>query len=167
MALTDLSAVERTRELKMIYQLLKKSVKRHLEETMPLVEQISEVNIMEKPTPEVRELGEIILHMLRSMEFYMRGVATGQWESLPYSLETYDSAEAIIKLAHEVFERVNTLNRIVSSSDMNRIIDSFSQPATVSEIILEMLEHSIHHRGQMTVYYRLLGIIPEKIQYIV
>ena len=151
----------------MIYEILKKSVKRHLEETMPLIEQLTEVNIMEKPTPETRELGEVILHMLRSLEFYMRGVVTGQWDSLPYSLETYDSSEAIIQLAHEVFERVNTFNRLVSSIDMNRTINSFSRPATVSEIILEMLEHSIHHRGQITVYYRLLGIAPEKILYIV
>lgn len=151
----------------MIYQLLKKSVKRHLEETMPLIEQVTEVNIMERPASEARQLGEVILHMLRSLEFYMRGVATGQWESLTYSLETYDSPEAIIQLAREVFERVSAFNRVVSSSDMNRTINSFSRPATVSEIILEMLEHSIHHRGQITVYYRLLGITPEKIQYIV
>lgn len=151
----------------MIYELLKESIMRHLEETMPLIEQLSKVDIMEKPAPEARELGEVVLHMLRSMEFYMKGVATGEWESLPYSLETYDSAEAIIQLAHEVFERVSAFNRVISSSDMNRTVDSFSRPATVSEIILEMLEHSIHHRGQITVYYRLLGIKPVPISYIV
>jgi len=151
----------------MIYELLKESITRHLEETMPLIEQLSKVDIMEKPAPEARELGEVVLHMLRSMEFYMKGVATGEWESLPYSLETYDSAEAIIQLAHEVFERVSAFNRVISSSDMNRTVDSFSRPATVSEIILEMLEHSIHHRGQITVYYRLLGIKPVPISYIV
>ena len=151
----------------MIYQLLKQSVTRHFEETMPLIEQLSEVDIMGRPSPEARELGEVVLHMLRSMEFYMRGVATGEWKPLPYSLETYDSAEAIIQLAHEVFDRVSAFNRIISSGDMSRIIDSFSRPATVSEVILEMLEHSIHHRGQMTVYYRLLGIKPVPISYIV
>ena len=151
----------------MTYQLLKKSVKRHLEETMPLIEQISEANIMEKPTQETRELGEIVLHMLRSIEFYMRGVATGQWDPLPYTLETYDSAEAIIQLAHEVFEKASVFNRIISWSDMNRTIDLFSRSATVSDLIMEMLEHSIHHRGQITVYYRLLGLDPQKIEYII
>ncbi|MCK4567807.1 MAG: hypothetical protein KAU48_10925 [Candidatus Thorarchaeota archaeon] len=34
-------------------------------------------------------------------------------------------------------------------------------------MILEMLEHSIHHRGQITAYYRLLGISPVLILYIV
>ncbi|MHA1637067.1 MAG: DinB family protein [Candidatus Thorarchaeota archaeon] len=30
-----------------------------------------------------------------------------------------------------------------------------------------MLEHSIHHRGQLTVYLRLLGVEPENIEYII
>ncbi|MHA2026529.1 MAG: DinB family protein [Candidatus Thorarchaeota archaeon] len=30
-----------------------------------------------------------------------------------------------------------------------------------------MLEHSIHHRGQLTVYFRLLGVKPEVITYII
>ncbi|TFG31008.1 DinB family protein [Candidatus Thorarchaeota archaeon] len=151
----------------MIYQLLKNSFKRHLEETLPLIEQLSEVDITEKLTPETRELGEVVLHLLRSIEFYMKGIVTGQWEPLPYTLETYDSAEAIIRLANDVFDRVDTFNRIISTSDMDRTIDSFSRPVTVSELVLEMLEHSIHHRGQITVYYRLLGVAPKKIPYIV
>ncbi|MHA2462691.1 MAG: DinB family protein [Candidatus Thorarchaeota archaeon] len=33
-------------------------------------------------------------------------------------------------------------------------------------MLLELIEHSIHHRGQITVYYRLLGIKPAHIPYI-
>lgn len=151
----------------MPYKLLRDSLKRHLEETLPLIEQLVEVDIMSRPVPHGRELGEVVLHLIRSIEFYMRGVATNQWESLPYSLETYDSAEAIIQLARDVFERVKVYVSIISSSDIERTIKLFSRPVSVAEIVLEMLEHSIHHRGQITVYYRLLGISPKPIQYIV
>ena len=134
---------------------------------MPLIEQLVEVNVMSKPYSEGREMGEVILHLVRSLEYYMKGITTNQWEALPYTLEKYDSAEAIIELATEVFMRVDVYVNMISSSDLGRKIESFNRPATVSELILEMIEHSIHHRGQITVYYRLLGIAPTPITYII
>ena len=134
---------------------------------MPLIEQLVEVNVMSKPYSEGREMGEVILHLVRSLEYYMKGITTNQWEALPYTLEKYDSAEAIIELATEVFMRVDVYVNLISSSDLGRKIESFNRPATVSELILEMIEHSIHHRGQITVYYRLLGIVPSTIPYII
>ena len=97
----------------------------------------------------------------------MKGIATNQWEALPYTLEKYDSAEAIIELAAEVFMRVDVYVNMISSIDLGRKIESFNRSATVSELILEMIEHSIHHRGQITVYYRLLEITPSSISYII
>ena len=151
----------------MIYKILTNAVKRHLEETLPLIQQLVEVNVMSKPYAEGREIGEVILHMVRSVEYYMRGITTNQWEALPYTLEKYDSAEAIIELATNVFEQVTVYANLTSSSDLGRKIESFSRPTTVAELILEMIEHSIHHRGQITVYYRLLGIRPTPIPYII
>jgi uncharacterized damage-inducible protein DinB len=149
------------------YNILISAVKRHLKETMPLIEQLVEINVMSKPYPGGREIGEVILHLVRSAEYYMKGIATNQWEALPYTLEKYDSAEAIIELAAEVFMRVDVYVNMISSIDLGRKIESFNRSATVSELILEMIEHSIHHRGQITVYYRLLGITPSSISYII
>ncbi|MCK4972898.1 MAG: hypothetical protein KAS52_06225, partial [Candidatus Heimdallarchaeota archaeon] len=46
-------------------------------------------------------------------------------------------------------------------------VDLFNRVATKKEILLEMLEHSIHHRGQLSVYFRLLSINPPGILYII
>ncbi|MHA2426364.1 MAG: DinB family protein [Candidatus Thorarchaeota archaeon] len=151
----------------MLYEFLKETVERHLDETLPLIEQLTEVDIMSQPTPGVREIGEVVLHLIRSLEYYMQGIVKNQWESLPYTLEKYDSAESIINLTKDVFERVKQYMNIIPSMDLSRVIDSFNRPATVGEIILEMVEHSIHHRGQITVYYRLLDIKPNSIPYII
>jgi uncharacterized damage-inducible protein DinB len=150
-----------------LYEFLKETVERHLDETLPLIEQLTEVDIMSQPTPGVREIGEVVLHLIRSLEYYMQGIVKNQWESLPYTLEKYDSAESIINLTKDVFERVKQYMNIIPSMDLSRVIDSFNRPATVGEIILEMVEHSIHHRGQITVYYRLLDIKPNSIPYII
>jgi len=77
------------------------------------------------------------------------------------------NAESIIQLAEDVFDKVKMYTNLLIVGDMGRTIKSFNRPATVEEIILEMLEHSIHHRGQITVYYRLLGVDPKPIPYII
>ena len=104
---------------------------------------------------------------MRSLEYYAKGITTNQWEALPYYIETYDSAESIIELAKNVFESVKVYTSLISLSDIGRSINTFKRPATVADLILEMIEHSIHHRGQITAYYRLLGISPVSIPYIV
>ena len=151
----------------MIYKILIEAVKRHLEETLPLIEQLTEINVLSRPIEGGREIGEVVLHLVRSLEYYTKGITTNQWEALPYSIETYDSAESIIELAKNVFESVKVYTSLISPSDIGRSINSFNRPATVADLILEMLEHSIHHRGQITAYYRLLGISPVSIPYIV
>jgi uncharacterized damage-inducible protein DinB len=151
----------------MLYKILRDSVRRHLNETLPLIEQLLDIDVMSKPIAGAREIGEVVLHLLRSLEYYMKGVVTNQWDPLPYFLETYDSAESIIQLARDVFDRVKMYTNLLIVGDLGRTIKSFNRPATVGEIILEMLEHSIHHRGQITVYYRLLGITPAPISYII
>ena len=143
------------------------AVKRHLEETLPLIEQLKDVNVLSRPIPDGREIGEVVLHLVRSLEYYTKGITTNQWEALPYYIENYDSAESIIELAKNVFESVKVYTSLVSPTDLGRPINSFNRPATVADLILEMIEHSIHHRGQITAYYRLLGISPVSIPYIV
>ncbi len=151
----------------MIYKILIDAIKRHLDETLPLIEQLTEINVMSTPIPDGRKIGEVVLHLVRSLEYYTKGITTNQWDALPYNIETYDSAESIIELAKNVFESVKVYTSLISLSDIGRSINSFKRPATVADLILEMLEHSIHHRGQITAYYRLLGISPVLILYIV
>lgn len=151
----------------MLLKFLNGAVTRHLEETQPLIGQLNEVDIMSTPFKGGREIGEVVLHLLRSLEFYMRGIVEDMWKPLPYSIEKYNTSESIIQLCNEVFDRVKQYLTFIHAETLNRKVDSFNRPATVAELILEMLEHSIHHRGQITVYYRLLGIVPKSISYIV
>lgn len=151
----------------MLFQFIGDAVRRHLEETLPLIEQLREVDILSKPVAGVREIGDVILHLIRSLEYYMQGIVEDKWENLPYNLESYDSAESIIELSKQVFMKVETYLNLVPIQDLGRKTDSFHRTATIAEILHEMLEHSIHHRGQITVYYRLLGITPESIPYII
>jgi len=151
----------------MVYELLRDAVKRHLDETLSIIGQLTEIDIMSKPVPGGREIGEVVLHLIRSLEYYMRGIVESFWEPLPYTLETYNTSEAIIHLAERIFKKVSEYMSFVRLMNLKESIVTFKRQATLAEIILEMLEHSIHHRGQITVYYRLLGITPNTISYII
>ncbi|MHA1960303.1 MAG: DinB family protein [Candidatus Thorarchaeota archaeon] len=151
----------------MLYGFLKSASLRHFEETRPLIAQLDQTHVSSVPIEGGRPLGEVILHSLRSIEFYLRGLTQKEWTPLPYSLEEYSSAAAIKDLCEEVFDRASNYIEELSQSDLSQVIDSFNRPASKAEILHEMIEHSLHHRGQITVYYRLLGIEVPRIPYII
>ncbi|MHA1951206.1 MAG: DinB family protein [Candidatus Thorarchaeota archaeon] len=151
----------------MLYDFLQNAIQRHLNETRPLLFQLDDNLIQKKPIPDVREMGEVALHLLRSIEYYLRGLSEGNWEIVDYKLVKYSSHKSLTGLVDEVFERALSYLKQLSSDDLSEVIDFFNRPATRGEILHEMLEHSIHHRGQLTVYFRLLGVKPEEITYII
>ncbi len=151
----------------MFRKFLVEAIHRHLDETVPFISQMDDELLFSKPLPNGRLLGEIIFHMLRSIEYYVRGIAEGVWEPAPYIFDSFTTSESLQKQWQEMYIRAKTRLSLVSLDDLSRIITSHSRPATVAEILQEMLEHSVHHRGQLTVYLRLLDVEPAKIEYIV
>ncbi|HUT82098.1 MAG TPA: DinB family protein [Candidatus Bathyarchaeia archaeon] len=151
----------------MLTKFLTKAIKRHFDETNLLIEQITDELLEKKAAEETRDTIELILHMIRSIEYYSRGLTKGIWESLPYTREKYSTSKEIIKLYLEVTNRVMKYLEEITDEDLDKKITEFNRPATMGEILLEMLEHSIHHRGQLTVYYRMNNIKPAKIDYFI
>ncbi|MHA2270483.1 MAG: DinB family protein [Candidatus Hodarchaeales archaeon] len=151
----------------MLYPFLKMQILRHFNETRSVIDQLTDEVIMAEPVESGRLLGEIVLHMLRSAEFYLRGLVKDIWEALPYDLSTYGTAREIKTLYEGVIASCTSYLGQLEVSDLEEVINRFSRPATKAELLLEMLEHSIQHRGQVLVYYRLLGIAPSVIAYIV
>jgi uncharacterized damage-inducible protein DinB len=151
----------------MLHTFLSAALKRHLDETQALISQVDDGDLTKVPIKDGRPLGEVLLHMLRSMDFYLIGLAKNDWTPLSYSLEEYKTAEALKALSREVFDRARKYVDQLSDGDLEKSTNSFNRPATAAEILLEVIEHSIHHRGQITVYYRLLGIDVPEIPYII
>lgn len=151
----------------MLYDFLKKAIQRHLHETKLLVDQLNDQLVISKPVEAGRPLGEIFLHILRSVEYYLRGLVNNIWEPLPYTLATYSTAQAIKSLYEEISDNVKDYLKQLTPNILTQEIDRFNRPATKAEIFLELIEHSIHHRGQITIYYRLLGVEPASIPYII
>ena len=151
----------------MLHKFLSAALNRHLDETQTLISQVNDGDLTKVPIKDGRPLGEVLLHMLRSMDFYLIGLAKNDWTPLSYSLEEYKTAKALKALSREVFDRAREYVDQLSDGNLEKSTNSFNRPATAAEILLEVIEHSIHHRGQITVYYRLLGIDVPEIPYII
>ena len=151
----------------MILKFLIKAIDRHFKENQLLLSQLTDDLVNSDPVQKGRPLGEIFLHMIRAFEFYSRGVIKDIWEPLPYNLDKFNTANQIKNLYEDVVTRSKEYLEGLTPTMIEKIIKPFNQPATKAEILLEMLEHSIQHRGQIIVYYRLIGLEPAVIPYLV
>ena len=151
----------------MVYDFLIKAIHRHLEETDLILNQLTDDIIMKEPVTTGRPLGEVVLHIIRSLEYYSQGLAKNVWESLNYALDKYPTTDSISTLYYEVVTRTKSYLGTISPLTLEEVYTEGNRNATRAELLLELLEHSIQHRGQLLVYYRLLGIIPKKIPYII
>ncbi len=151
----------------MLANFLKTAINRHLEETRAIIEQLTDDMFDKQASDETRKTAEIILHMIRSFEFYSRGLSEGEWIPAPYTLEKYNTAKKVILLYKEVVKITNNyLGKLTDETLLEQVV-GFNRTATKGEILLELLEHSIHHRGQLAVYYRLSKKKPAEIKYII
>ena len=164
---------------------LKKAIFRHLEETKLYFDKLLKVTdgslekMMEQnekepdsflfkiPAEDTRPLGEVILHVIRSLEYYVIGIMTDQWEALPYTLTDFSTILEVVNLYTNTVELFKVHLNNMSSERLDEVVTKFSRSATRAELLMEMLEHSIHHRGQLSVYFRLLDLEPPAIPYII
>ena len=86
-----------------------------------------------------------------------------------WNLISYPSLEEknVNELFEDVITRINKYLIEIENGTLNESHEKGNRRAKRIEVLLEMLEHSIQHRGQILVYYRLLGIEPVKIPYII
>jgi uncharacterized damage-inducible protein DinB len=143
------------------------AIRRHLDETKLIIDQLTNEVMFEEPVQSGRSLGDVIMHLIRSLEYYSQGLAKNDWTPLNYSLEVYKSALEIKNLYQRVLIRSLHYLDEIDRNSLNTVHEEGNRPAKRRDVLLEMLEHSIQHRGQILVYYRLLGIEPAKIPYII
>ncbi|MCG3225903.1 MAG: DinB family protein [Candidatus Heimdallarchaeota archaeon] len=144
-----------------------KIIIRHFEETQSFIDKLNDEIILQKPLMDGRPLGEIVLHMIRSLEFYFTGIVKEEWKPLSYNLDEYGYEKSIKELYNRVTSKAVFLLEQISDSTLDEEVLDFSRPATKAEILQEVLEHSLHHRGQLSVYFRLLEMNPPVIEYII
>jgi len=151
----------------MEYELIFDALNRHLSETKSIIDQLTDEVLHEKPVNSGRSLGDVIMHLIRSIEYYSQGLAKNVWIPLTYEVTEFSTALKVKNLYNEVHTKASNYLIEITGTNLNESYEKGNRPAKRIDVLLEMLEHSIQHRGQILVYYRLLGIEPAKIPYII
>jgi len=101
-----------------------------------------------------------MLHIADAEDGWFRYAVTKELEEWPlqYILENYPNREAIKKALTDVHERTKEYLDTLEESDMARVIEvPWDEKLYLGWILWHVLEHEIHHRGELSLILGLLG----------
>ncbi len=143
-----------------------KGWKRHKVYTIRLAEAMTENGYSFKPVESIRSFAEAIMHVITAN--YMFSSIVGE-SKFPLSEEDQKiegkSKADLLRMLGESFDYAEkvvlniTNNQLKKTTTWQNPIEP-STTRTYEEVLYVMREHAAHHRGQLTVYLRLKGIVP-------
>lgn len=105
-------------------------------------------------------VGQIMLHIANAEEGWFRFVVKqelGEWPA-DYGLEAYPTVEAIKALLTEVHGRTSAYLATLDFAELERPVEAFwGETLSLGWVIWHVLEHEIHHRGELSLILGLLG----------
>jgi uncharacterized damage-inducible protein DinB len=104
-------------------------------------------------------VGRIALHIADAEEGWFRLGVTKERESWPsdYDLEKYSTKEAIKTLLSEVHTKTMIYLETLTIDDLDMIVEAPWGKFPLRFIIWHVIEHEIHHRGELSLILGTLG----------
>ena len=128
-------------------------------DTLALLEQFSDDELRYVAYSGGMPVGRIALHIADAEEGWFRmGVLKerDQWPS-DFTLENYPTREAIKSLLAEVHARTFAYLATLTTDDLETVIEAPWGQFPLRFIIWHVLEHEIHHRGELSLILGILG----------
>ncbi len=134
---------------------------RACDKLLQLAEAIPAEKYAWRPTPEVRSVSEVFIHVATANGFLSEraaGIERPPGLGREAETEITDKAEviAILKTSQEHVRRALARR----DGDFQQEVDFFWGPAPVRDVFLQMAAHSHEHLGQMIAYARMMGVTP-------
>lgn len=127
-----------------------------------LAEAIPQEKYTWRPTPEVRSVSEVFLHVAGGNYFYLDGMGVPPPAGLDrknFEKSTTDRAQ-IVEHLKQSFDRVRETMLQTSDADLEKPAKLYGQPSTAREVFFALVTHTPEHLGQMIVYTRECGVVP-------
>ena len=126
------------------------------------LDKLSDAQLTFVPREGLWSLGKVVCHIASCEEGWLRHFARGQWppEESDYAPESYPSVAALKQLLAEVHARTAA---DLAVDDLGAWLDRrVKQPwgaeVSVRWCVWHVLEHEIHHRGEVYLMLGLLGM---------
>lgn len=113
-----------------------------------------------RPVDEVRSVAEQFDHIL-ICELYARiGLLTGTWDKSAFSGERDLSRNRLRDKLYSENKKTLGLFRMLPEGQFMKVYETPFGAISGEALIYETIDEEIHHRGNLYVYLRLLGIAP-------
>jgi uncharacterized damage-inducible protein DinB len=121
------------------------------------------------PREGMRSLGEIARHIAHAEESWLHHWIVGKHGGLPeYTAEDYPTVESIKALLAEVHARTEDYLETLDIADLDRPFKTFwGKRGPISWVIWHVLEHEIHHRGEIYLMMGFVGMTAGAVQAVV
>jgi uncharacterized damage-inducible protein DinB len=104
-------------------------------------------------------VGQIALHIANAEDGWFRHIAARELDTWPprYTLEDYPTKDAIKAQLAETHARTMAYLETLTNADLTAVIESEWGNFTIGFIIWHVIEHEIHHRGELSLILGILG----------
>lgn len=126
--------------------------------TRKLVEQIPADKLGFRPTPESRSAAEVVSHMYTFLVDAMETIARRQ--SVTSTDPTFTDRAVLVAYMDEQVSKAFQRFGGFSDEDLAAEVEAYGSKFSGSQFLTFAYDEHWHHRGQLTVYLRLLGVKP-------
>jgi len=125
-----------------------------------VIKKFPESDLSFQPYPESWPAGQIMVHIANAEEGWFRYVVTKEIEEWPKHLqfENYPAREKILAILDLVHQKTESYLVSLSEKDLfTEIHTPWGKSIPLQWIIWHVIEHEIHHRGELSLILGLLG----------
>lgn len=137
--------------------------KSHRKVLHDMLADVTDEQLSFKPWEKAMSLQELVLHITGSMDMFAKTVQNGVFA--PGDKHAYATADELRAGVAAATEQTETILRALTPSQLEQTIDFFGNPLSGSLLLQNGKDHEIHHKGQLFIYLRLVGI--EKLPFFV
>ena len=131
------------------------------EDLMRALDGLADEQLDFMPRDGLWSLGTVARHIASAEEGWFRHCVTrdlGEWPA-DFTAQDYPTVEAIKSLLTEVHARTEAYLETIDAGELERVVDMpWGTKLSLRWIIWHVLEHEIHHRGEIFLMLGLMGM---------
>lgn len=127
--------------------------------TRRVVAAVSPAHADYRPQPGARSAAELVRHVVRAELRFLGGVAAGTFAELPDEVDALPDLLSVAGLYETRFAAIVESLITITGDQLVRVLDYRGVVRMPALGFVQLaLNHTIHHRGQLSVYLRSAGV---------
>ncbi|MFC0211758.1 DinB family protein [Paenibacillus chartarius] len=128
--------------------------------TQKVLEGLTDASLQQQVYPEGRTLGRIVWHFTTNIPEYLAHFGL-KVDKVEYADHVPTSAEEIAEtFKHLSSSAIKVIEEQWTDESLKEVQLAFGREETNAQILMGLIKHIVHHRGQVTILMRQAGIKP-------